>query len=154
MRLAAVLCAGLWLAACAAAQNEASPQGAPDMSVRGAFAVEMTPVDGAMPPRFQLAKTYEGPLSGTGTGEMMTAMTATEGSAAYVAIETVDGTLEGKPGTFALVHRGIMDRGAQSLSVTVVPDSATGDLAGLSGEMDIQIEADGSHFYIFDYKLP
>jgi hypothetical protein len=84
---------------------------------------------------------------------MLTAMTAVKGSAGYVAIEQVSGTLKGRIGTFTLQHSGTMTRGAQQLSVTVVPDSGTGQLAGLAGSMMIRI-ADGHHFYELEYTLP
>lgn len=74
-------------------------------------------------------------------------------SAGYVAIERVTGTLQGRAGAFALQHNGTMTRGAPELSVTVVPDSATGDLSGLAGRMTITI-ADGKHFYNFEYTIP
>jgi len=74
------------------------------------------------------------------------------GSAGYVAIERVTGTLDGKHGTFVLQHSGTMNRGASTLSVTVVPDSGTGELAGLSGRMNIQI-VEGKHFYELDFEL-
>ena len=79
-------------------------------------------------------------------------MTGTEGSAGYVAIEHVVGTLAAKQGSFVLQHFGIMDRGADRLVLEVVPDSGTGDLAGLSGTMSIEI-TDGQHFYHFDFEL-
>jgi len=79
-------------------------------------------------------------------------MTDVKGSAGYVAMERVHGTLDGRSGTFALQHSGTMTRGEGQLSVTVVPDSGTGQLAGLSGTMSINI-ADGEHSYEFDYTL-
>jgi hypothetical protein len=84
---------------------------------------------------------------------MLSATTSVEGSAGYVAIEWVSGTLNGRSGTFALQHSGTMTRGKPQLTVTVVPDSGTGELEGLAGEMDIKIEA-GKHFYEFEYTLP
>ena len=81
---------------------------------------------------------------------MLTAMTPVKGSAGYVAIERVTGTLAGKQGSFALQHTGTMDRGAQQLRISVVPDSGTGDLTGLTGELTIQI-AGGQHSYEFQY---
>jgi hypothetical protein len=75
-------------------------------------------------------------------------------SGSYVAVERVDGTLGGKKGTFALHHLGIMDKGAQSLTIGVVPGSATGELAGLTGSMKILIAPGGAHSYEFDYALP
>jgi hypothetical protein len=85
-------------------------------------------------------------------GEMLAAGTDVKGSAGYVAIERVAGTLNGRSGTFALQHTGIMERGIPSLMITVIPDSATGDLAGLAGRMTIAI-ADGKHSYALDYTL-
>ena len=84
---------------------------------------------------------------------MMTAITGTKGSAGYVAIERVTGSLDGRTGAFTLQHSGTMTRGVPELSVTVVPDSGTGQLAGLSGKMAIRIEEGGKHFYDFDYSL-
>ena len=83
---------------------------------------------------------------------MLTALTAVKESAGYVAIEHVVGTLKGKKGTFVLQHSGTMTRGEQQLVISVVPDSATGDLAGLAGRMTIKIEG-GKHFYEFEYTL-
>lgn len=103
--------------------------------------------------RRALDKHYHGPLKASGRGEMLSALTATDGSAGYVAIEQVTGTLDGKPGSFALQHSGTMRRGAPSLAVTVVPDSGTDALTGLSGQMAIRIE-DGKHYYDFEYSLP
>lgn len=122
----------------------------------GPFDVKMTPQSAAEAAvgRFALDKKYHGDLSGTGTGEMLTGMTAVEGSAGYVAIEKVTGMLAGRRGSFHLQHSGIMSRGQPSLTITVIPDSGTGGLTGLTGAMDIQIARDGSHSYTFDYKLP
>ncbi len=119
----------------------------------GTFEVETTPIaDDAAPGRMSIAKQFSGDLTGSGTGQMLTAITATEGSMAYVAVEVVAGTLEGKHGSFTLVHTGVMERGASSLSVTVVPDSGTEELTGLAGTMAIDI-VDGEHRYTFDYDL-
>jgi hypothetical protein len=103
--------------------------------------------------RFSLDKKFHGDLEGTSKGEMLAVSSTVPGSAGYVAMEQVTGTLKGRKGTFALQHTGTMNRGAAQLSVTVVPDSGTGELVGLSGKMDIKI-ADGKHFYEFDYALP
>jgi len=84
---------------------------------------------------------------------VLTAMTGAEGSAAYVAIERVSGTLEGREGTFALQHRGTMNRGAQEMLVTVVPDSGTAELTGIAGTLHIVVEAK-QHRYDFEYSLP
>jgi hypothetical protein len=128
------------------------------MNVRGAFEVTMNPeppydvVDGVTLSHVTIQKRFEGPLEATSQVHMIGARTAVEGSAGYVAIERVTGTLDGKRGTFVLQHNGIMSRGARSLSVTVVPDSGTGELVGLSGKMDIQI-VEGKHFYDFDFAM-
>jgi hypothetical protein len=98
-------------------------------------------------------KQYHGELEGQGVGEMLSAMTTTEGSAGYVAVERVTGTLHGRRGSFVVQHSGTMARGAQSLSISVVPDSGTGELAGIAGTMRIRIE-ERKHFYEFDYILP
>jgi hypothetical protein len=125
----------------------------------GIFEVKLLPQaladSGADPTlgRITIAKTFSGDPQGTSKGEMLTAMTPVTGSAGYVAIERVSGTLQGRSGTFALHHMGTMNRGAPQLLITVVPDSGTGDLVGLAGTLDIKI-VDGKHFYTFDYGLP
>ena len=96
---------------------------------------------------------HDGGLEATSKGEMLSALTPVQGSAGYVAIEFVTGTLAGRSGTFALQHSGRMDRGQASLSVTVVPDSGTDGLQGLRGQMKIVVDA-GQHLYEFDYELP
>jgi uncharacterized protein len=103
--------------------------------------------------RMSIDKQFHGDLEAISKGQMLTAMTETKGSAGYVAIERVTGTLKGRSGSFALQHTGTMDRGVPQLSVTVVPDSGTGQLAGISGKMSINI-VNGKHSYEFDYALP
>jgi hypothetical protein len=126
-----------------------------DHHAQGSFDVNLTPQPADHPDlgRLTIAKQYHGDLEATAEGQMLTAMTAVDGSAGYVAIERVSGTLGGRQGTFVLQHAGLMDRGAQRLTVTVVPDSATGSLAGLRGDLSIRITEEG-HFYTFDYDLP
>jgi hypothetical protein len=146
----------------------------------GPFSVQMLPQpqgDNPIPGRALLDKRYQGDLAATGQGQMLSAVTATPGSAGYVAIELVTGTLQGRSGSFVLQHSGLMcaphglrpappsgdspsakpawlmDRGAKRLTITVVPDSATGGLTGLAGQMDIRI-SDGQHFYELTYTLP
>ncbi len=97
-------------------------------------------------------KVFQGDLEGISIGSMLTAGTATKGSAGYVAIEKVTGTLKGHKGSFILQHTATMNRGEPSMSITVVPDSGTGELASLSGKLGIRIEG-GKHFYDFDYAL-
>ncbi len=103
--------------------------------------------------RMSLDKVYRGDLEATSRGEMLSAMGSVKGSAAYVAMERVTGTLHGRAGSFVLHHTGVMTRGVPSLEVRVVPDSATGELEGLSGGMQIVIEGK-AHSYVFDYVLP
>ena len=95
---------------------------------------------------------FQGDLEASSQGEMLTAATTTKGSAGYVAMERVTGSLQGRSGTFMLQHNGTMNRGASELSITVVPDSGTGDLIGMAGEMSITV-ADGRHSYIIDYTF-
>ena len=114
---------------------------------------EADAADGSTLGRMALDKTYAGDLAGTGKGAMLSALTSVQGSAGYVALERVSGTLHGRRGSFVLQHDGLMTRGARQLSIVVVPDSGSGELAGLAGRMDIQI-ADGKHYYTFDYELP
>ena len=103
--------------------------------------------------RLSIDKQFHGDLEATSKGEMLAVSSSSEkGSAGYVAMEQVSGTLHGRSGSFALQHSGTMTRGAAQLIVTVVPDSGTGQLVGLSGQMAIEI-ADGKHSYRFDYTL-
>lgn len=130
------------------------------MKISGTFSVTMkpleayaTPTDGASLGRMSLDKEFHGDLSGSSQGEMLTGMSPVAGSAGYVAIEKVTGTLMGKSGTFVLQHFGIMRGPEESrLILEVVPDSGTGDLTGLSGQMDIRNE-EGQHYYDFDFQL-
>jgi len=119
----------------------------------GTFEVKLAPQQTEAPiGRMSIDKQFHGDLEATSKGEMLSAMTEVKGSAGYVAIERVTGTLHGRKGSFVLQHAGTMNRGAASLSVTVVPDSGTGELAGVSGKMAINIEA-GKHSYEFEYTL-
>jgi hypothetical protein len=111
-----------------------------------------TPAEGAVLARLTLDKQFHGDLEATSKGEMLSAGTSVKNSAGYVAIERVTGTLHGKRGTFALQHNGIMNRGVPSLTISVVPDSGTGELTGLSGTATIDI-AGGKHYYTLDYDL-
>jgi hypothetical protein len=99
-----------------------------------------------------LDKQFHGDIEGVSKGQMLAVSSQVPGSAGYVAMEWVDGTLHGRKGTFALQHSATMTRGTPQLSITVVPDSGTGELEGLSGTMTIII-ADGKHSYEFDYAL-
>ncbi|HEX2224454.1 MAG TPA: DUF3224 domain-containing protein [Thermoanaerobaculia bacterium] len=120
----------------------------------GTFEVKMNPLTTGddVPGRMSLDKQFHGSLEATGKGEMLTALTSVQGSAGYVAIERVTGKLDGRGGSFVLQHSGIMNRGEPNLTITVVPDSGTGELAGIAGTMKINI-ADGKHSYDFEYTL-
>jgi hypothetical protein len=124
----------------------------------GTFEVKMksqAPEEGVGDPtvgRMSLDKQFYGGLEAVSRGQMLAAMTGVEGSAGYVAIERVSGTLDGRAGTFALQHSGTMTRGTPQLVINVVPDSGTGQLAGLAGRMTINID-DGEHSYDFEYTL-
>jgi hypothetical protein len=129
------------------------------MKAVGTFDVKITPQASDLSPegpnlgRMSLDKQFQGDLAGTAKGEMITAAgLAVKESAAYSAVERVTGTLHGKKGSFALQHTGIMNRGTPSLTITVVPDSGTGELAGLTGRMDIIIEGK-QHSYVFEYEI-
>ena len=124
----------------------------------GTFDVKLSPQasddrsEGAPLARMSIDKQFHGDLEGTSKGEMLTAGTAVPGSAGYVAIERVTGTLHGRAGTFALQHSGTMTRGAPHLTLTVVPDSGTAELTGLAGTMAITI-VDGKHSYELEYTI-
>jgi len=125
----------------------------------GSFEVSLQPLSNAevssevMFGRMLLTKKFSGDLRASARGQMLSAMTTVKGSAGYVAIGQVSGELDGRKGSFVLQHSGAMNRGVQSLTIMVVPDSGTGELAGLSGTLSINI-IDGKHFYDFIYAIP
>ena len=129
------------------------------MTASGEFDVKMAPQPAsdkgqeAALGRMSLDKQFRGDLVATSAGEMLMVRTPTDGSAGYVALERVTGKLAGRSGSFVLQHNGIMDRNTPSLTITVVPDSGTGELQGLKGSMTIDITG-GKHFYRFQYELP
>jgi len=119
----------------------------------GTFEVKLTPQPDDSPVgRMIIDKKFHGDLEATSKGQMLAYTSPFKGSAGYVAIERVDGALKERKGTFALQHTGTMARGNASLSVTVIPDSGTGDLKGLTGRMDIIVEG-GKHSYEFNYSF-
>jgi hypothetical protein len=122
----------------------------------GTFDVKLVPLDpltsDAPLARLSIEKRIHGELEATAAGQMLSVGTEVPGSAGYVAMERVTGSLRGKRGSFAMLHSGTMDRGQPHLSVSVVPDSGTGELKGLSGTFSIRIEG-GQHFYEFDYAF-
>lgn len=129
------------------------------MKATGTFDVKLQPLDsyatgddGISLGRMSIDKSFQGDLTGQSLGQMLTAITAVEGSAGYVAIEQVSGTLHGKRGTFVLQHFGITNAAESRLVLEVVPDSGTGELVGIAGTMTIQNEG-GQHSFLFDYSL-
>jgi hypothetical protein len=129
------------------------------MRATGSFEVKLTPrqdEEGVGHPnvaRMSIDKQFQGDLEGTSRGHMLAAGNPASGSAGYVAMEYVTGKLHGKSGSFALQHTGTMRRGSSSMTVSVVPDSGTDELAGIDGQMSIVIEG-RNHSYEFDYSLP
>jgi len=126
----------------------------------GAFDVKVTP----QKPDTQIARTanlgrltidkqFHGDLEASAKGEMLAIQTEVKGSAGYVALERVTGKLRGRTGSFVLQHSATMTRGSAESTIVVVPDSGTGELAGLSGTMRIQVAADGSHSYQFEFTI-
>ena len=125
----------------------------------GTFEVSVQPLSNAdvstdpMFGRFLLVKKFSGAFTAEGRGQMLSAGTPVQGSAGYVAIDHITGTLEGKTGAFVLQHVGTMGRGAASMSINVLPDSGTGGLAGIAGTLTIRV-VDKQHYYDLDYSLP
>ncbi len=121
--------------------------------VLGEFIVELTPQQDKLDMgRMLINKSFSGELAGTSNGQMLSKRSAVKGSAGYVAIELFTGQLQNKKGSFSLQHMGIMSKGDQKLTVIVVPDSATGELEGLYGNMQIQI-VEGKHYYDFEFDF-
>jgi hypothetical protein len=126
----------------------------------GTFDVKVTPqkpdtqvARAANIARLTIDKRFHGDLEGTGKGEMLAIQSDVPGSAGYVAMERVTGTLKGRSGGFILQHSATMTRGAPISSVVVVPDSGSGELRGISGKMTITVAADGGHTYELDYRI-
>ena len=103
--------------------------------------------------RLTIDKRFHGDLEGISKGEMLATQTEVPGSAGYVAMERVTGSLKGRQGSFVLQHSATMSRGAPTSSITVVPDSGTGELKGITGTMSIAVTSDGGHTYEFNYKI-
>jgi len=126
------------------------------MRAAGTFEVKLAPLavyaEGSPLGRMSIDKHFQGDIAGTSKGEMLATRSPVDGSAGYVALEQVTGTLKGRAGTFVLQHSCTMTRGAQAQSITVVPDSGTGELAGLAGSLLIIIEGK-KHSYEFDYAM-
>ena len=160
---ACIVALGVLVLGIASAQTVPPQKGTPmPVHATGPFEVKVAPqtddkVGDPTVGRMSIDKQFHGDLEATSKGQMLTAMTDVKGSAGYVAIERVTGTLRTpagiRTGTFALQHTGTLTRGVPELSVTVVPDSATGQLVGLTGKMTINI-AEGKHSYDFEYTLP
>ena len=130
------------------------------MTATGTFQVKLLPManyvageQGISLGRMSIDKQFSGDLTANSKGEMLSALTPVKGSAGYVAIEQVSGSLQGKQGSFVLQHSGIMNQGDKQLQLVVVPDSGSAELTGLTGDMTIDI-VDGVHHYRFDYVLP
>ncbi|MES2305757.1 MAG: DUF3224 domain-containing protein [Gemmatimonadota bacterium] len=127
-------------------------------AARGTFEVKMGALpsdaiaDAALIGRMSIDKTFHGDIEGSSKGQMLATSTAVQGSAGYVALERVTGTLHGKRGSFSLQHSAWMAGGKQAMTITVIPDSGTDELVGLTGAFLIII-ADGKHSYEFSYSL-
>jgi hypothetical protein len=155
----AIVVTFVFVVALAFAQNSApTPKEAPMLHAAGPFDVIVThqddKSDDPLLARMTLDKQYHGDLEGTGKGQMLTAGTAVKGSGAYVAIEKFTGTLKGHSGTFVLQHMGTMTQNVPQLSVSIVPDSGTGELKGIAGKMTIIIAPGGKHSYDLECTLP
>jgi hypothetical protein len=152
---------GLATAHAASPSAEGTPEGSTMAThASGSFDVTMTPqgpedkAEGSTVGRNSIDKRFFGDLEATSRGQALMGVSDVQGSAGYVAMERVTGTLKGRRGSFLLQHSGTMSKsGGYQLSVTVVPDSGSGQLVGLSGKLDIKI-VDGKHFYNFEYTLP
>lgn len=155
-KVATAICGAAFVAVLSIAAQE--NKGTQTMTAKGPFEVKLTPMDTAHKDekgiaRYSIDKIYHGDLEGSGSAEMLASMGEVKTSGTYVAIEVVHGTLAGRKGSFALGHIGTMQGGKQNLDIRVVPDSGTGELAGISGKMNILIAADGKHSYEFEYEI-
>lgn len=140
-----------------AAEQRTTDQRATDQRATGSFTVTMTPEtahdsDGLSRARLLVEKVFSGALQGRSSGTMLSGTTPEKGSAAYVLIERVEGVLDGRGGSFALAHLGLMDRGAPSLRIAIIPGSGTGSLSGIRGEMTLDVGG-GRHDYALTYNI-
>lgn len=138
-------------------KNEEQDKKSVTQHISGSFDVTLTPQtpaagESTVPGRMLIDKQFHGPLEAHSKGQMLAFGTSVKGSAGYVALELVEGKLEGRSGSFALQHSGTMNRGQPTLLVSVVPDSGTDELAGLRGSMAIRIEG-GKHYYDLEYSF-
>ena len=126
-------------------------------TARGLFEVNIEPEqpylerDGVTLNRNVVHKEFSGDVVGTSEAQMIAAVTGTPGSAGYVAIDHFTGSIDGKSGSFVLQHSGVMNRGDAQLTVIIVPDSGTGELAGISGTLEIDND-EGQHSYVLEYE--
>ncbi|HUA15355.1 MAG TPA: DUF3224 domain-containing protein [Verrucomicrobiae bacterium] len=154
--IAATVVAAATLAAGVHAQVP-SPKEALVMHATGPFDVKVTPAeeksDDPLLGRMMLDKQYHGDLEGTGKGQMLTAGSPAKGAGGYVAIEKVTGTLHGRAGSFVLQHSGTMANHQPQMTITIVPESGTGQLEGIAGTMTITVAPTGKHTYDLEYTL-
>ena len=106
----------------------------------------------------ELSKTFTGAIDGTSTVEMLYTRTPGEdgsfAGAGYVALERILATVDGREGSFALLHISTVLGNEPPLSRFLIsPRSGTGELAGISGVGLITIADDGSHTLHLDYEL-
>jgi Protein of unknown function (DUF3224) len=159
MKICALVFAVILLSIGSAMPCAAQKEGVVAMHAAGPFDVKLQAqgepdkAEGSTLARYSLDKLYHGDLEGTSKGTMLTAGTDVKGSAGYVAMERVTGSLQGRSGSFVLQHSGTLARGEPQQSITVVPDSGTGQLAGITGKMTVII-VEGKHSYEFEYSLP
>jgi hypothetical protein len=154
------VCVSMQLAAPAIAQTTAGAPAGPQAMQRASGAFEIAMIPAGAPEkegrtaiaRIGLDKKYLGALAAIGKGQMLTAVTDTKGSAAYVAIERISGTLDGRQGSFVIQHAGTMSGGASEATIRIVPDSGTDALAGISGSLTITVVG-GKHLYALDYAF-
>lgn len=127
-------------------------------TIKGKFDLSATPLEldiaiqklGGI--RMLFEKQFFGPIEAKSTVSMLGVMNKVLGSGSYVALEIIEGTVEGLSGSFSMQHSSSMLRGKSEQSISIIPDSGTGELSGISGKMIIDIE-DGQHFYTFEYLL-
>ncbi len=128
-------------------------------TARGSFTVDMEAEppflehDGLTLNRNTVRKEFSGDMVGSSEAQMLAAFTATPGSAGYVAVKHFTGSVNGTSGSFVLQHTGVMNKGDAQLTVTIVPDSGSSDLTGISGTLEITND-DGQHSYILTYEFP
>ncbi|PWI13824.1 DUF3224 domain-containing protein [Streptomyces sp. Act143] len=101
-----------------------------------------------------MEKMYEGEVTGRSATLFTAAYDQGSGVGTYVAMESFEGTLDGRAGAFNFAHSATtLGTDRQSEFFVIVPGSGSGELTGITGSGGIAVDADGTHRVWFEYDL-